>query len=606
MRALLVSVFALLVGCPAPEVPPEQPPLQPVERVADLYWSLGSGLPAGVDVGDLRPTAAFLGAESSPLLDGTDAAFVASLDALALALPDTPLGATVSMLPATTPNELCFDPDSPTADEFLRVRQEALLALADAQLALTHVVVDPATGTPPDNVLCFCTGCSGDGALAPARRLSALWSLLSAGAADGGAEPWMWNRDPQGLQSDALDVFQAELHRETTLLTRVGARASTSPWSPDPPAMADGLRRRVAGDLDLNASHLGPISAMLLDPEDLVDRVRRQRLNGVESWFLGLDDGSHSTEANLDMAHALFLDFGATPDELLGGWIQERWGLDPDSLEGASLRSALAATGSAMNLATHPLGIAVEGADLGVPGAGPIAFVDPGDPAWSDRYNGTQTPLQADILQAHQWVWEGVSKIEGALVDLELATSALPAADATELRRQLDLLLLATTSWARRLDAEFALKLGGAGLGWALDDADALESLAAAADSTPGDTFPVDGATLREAADWIRAQAGAGAPVERAFPIIKNVRYDFVDDRTNVRWRVEPAGTGWSERGSSWPDYPDSSSVGEQDASEWTAWVRQLPANTRFTFRACSVSAGFQVCSADHVLWTPN
>ena len=305
------------------------------------------------------------------------------------------------------------------------------------------------------------------------------------------------------------------------------------------------------------------------------------------------------------MAHALFLDFDATPDELLSAWILERWGLDTATLEGEALLSALSATGRALELSSHPLGISVKDAHLGVPGAGPVSWIDPQDEAWAARFNGTQNPSQEDMLQAHQWLFEGVAMAEAALQDFEIAAPALPQADATELRRQLDLLLLATNAWARRLDADFALKFGGPGIAWSHGDADALDALANTADAIPTDTFPVDGATLRDAATWIREQAGPGDAAQRPFPLIRDVRFDFVDDRTNVRWRVDPAGHGWSERGSSWPDYPDSSSVGTQEASEWTAWVRQLAANPRFTFRACSDAAGFTVCSADRVLWTP-
>jgi hypothetical protein len=604
-HALLLSLLALVACSPEPE-PPTRPPLQPVEREADLYWTVDGPLPAGFDAAALRPAAIVLGPDAAPALDGLgEAAFEAALASLQAAAPGVALGFTLPMLPEDAPNELCFDPVSPTSDEFLRARQDALLALLQGHEAIDTVVVDPATGTRVDDVLCFCTPCESTGPFGQAQRLSAAWSLLSDGTRDAGATPWMWDHDPSGADAEALDVLRTDLHPETSLRVRAGARHFESPWTPDPGAVLDGGWRRVAADVDVTASHQGPLSVALLDAWGLVDRVRRQRLSGVETWFLQLGAGAPGALAEASMAHALFLDFDATPEHLLAGWIQERWGIDASTIEGAALADAIGSTRRALDLATHPLGIAVEGAHLGVPGAGPVTFLDPVDPAWAARFAGTQVPGQQDLLQAHQWLYEGVALAEAAVADLEVAVPALPPGDAVELRRQLDLLLLATNAWARRLDAEFALKFGGPGVAWALDDADALDDLALTADAVPTATFPVDGDTLREAAAWIRETAGPGTAASRPFPLITDVRFDFVDDRTNVRWHVSPGGTGWSERGSVWPDYPESSAVGEQDASEWTAWVRQLPANTRTTFRACSNSAGFSVCSADNVLWTP-
>ena len=606
MRHATSFACLALVACTPDPAPPAPPPIQPVERFADLYWTVDGALPAGFDAVALQPAAILLGPDDAPALDGSlDAAFSARVAGLAAAAPGVPLGLTLPALPPQTPNELCFDPINPTSDDFLRARADALTTLLQAEPDLGMVVVDPASGTSVADVLCFCTPCESTGAFGQAQRLSAAWTALAQGALEGPATPWIWDRDPAGTDAESLELFRTDLHTDSSLRVRAGARAAASPWAPDPPAVEDGSWRRVAVDVDVNASHLGPISIALLDPEALVDRVRRHRLSGVETWFLQLAAGSLGGPVEAAMAHDLFLDFDATPPELMSAWIAERWGLDTDGIEGGALLSALSSTRRALELSTTPLGISVQDAHLGVPGAGAVVWIDPGDPAWTERYQGTQTPGQQDLLQAHQWLFEGVSLAEAALLDFEVAAASLPPADATEIRRQLDLLLLATSAWARRLDAEFALKLGGPGVAWSLDDADALDDLATTADAIPTDTFPVDGPRLREAAAWIREAAGPGTAAARPFPIIKNVRYDFVDDRTNVRWRVEPAGTGWSERGRSWPDYPDSSATGEQEASEWTAWVRQLPANTRTTFRACSDSSGFVVCSADNVLWTP-
>lgn len=606
MRPLLPLALLLLAGCTPDPEPPSQPPLQPVEREADLFWSIDEALPPGFDAATLQPTAILLGAGAAPMLTGDlDLAFEDRLTSLAAAAPGVALGLTLPTLPAEVPTELCFDPLSPTSDEFLRARQDALIALLQGHESITTTVVDASAGTPLDSVLCFCTPCESTGPFGQAQRISAVWTLLAHGTREGGATPWMWDHDPDGGDGEALDIFREDLHPETDLRLRAGARASTSPWAPDPGAVQDGSWRRVAVDFDVTAAHLGPVAITLVDAHSLVDRVRRHRLSGVETWFLQLGDSSLGAPAEVAMAHSLFLDFAATPEELLAEWIEGQWSIGPSTAEGAALLSALGSTRRALELATHPLGIAVEDAALGVPGAGPVVWVDPGDPAWDERFAATSAPGQVDLIQAHQWLWEGVAMAEAAQASFEIAAPALPQGDAIELRRQFDLLLLATRSWARRLDAEFALSFGGPGIGWSLGDADALDELATTADATPTDTFPVHGDALREAAAWIRETAGAGVAAERPFPVIKNVRFDFIEDRTNVRWRVTPAGTGWSERGSGWPDYPETSAVGAQEASEWTAWVRQLAANTRFTFRACSEAAGFTVCSADNVLWTP-
>ena len=606
MRAPLLLVVLVLAACTPDPVPPSQPPLQPVEREADLYWAVDAALPPGFDATALHPTAILLGPSAAPALNGgLDLEFEARLADLIAAAPGVAIGLTLPTLPTEVPNELCFDPVSPASDEFLSARQDALIATLQEHEAVSTVVVDAAAGTPLENVLCFCTPCKSTGPFGQAQRISSLWTLLSEGAGEGGASPWMWDHDPDGGDAEALDIFRTDLHPETELKLRAGARASTSPWAPDPPAMGDGSWRRVAADIDVNSSHLGPVSITLIDAHDLVDRVRRHRLNGVETWFLQLGASSLGAPGEVAMAHAMFLDFAATPEELLSGWILDEWGVDASTAEGAALLSALGSTRRALELATHPLGIAVQGAELGVPGAGAVTWVDPGGDAWSERFAGTQVPGQTDLIQAHQWLWEGVAMAEAAQANFEIAAPVLPQGEAIELRRQFDLLLLSTTAWARRLDAEFALAFGGPGVSWSLGDADALDDLAATADATPTETFPVNGDTLREAAAWIREEAGLGTAAERPFPVIRGVRFDFIEDRTNVRWRVSPAGSGWSERGSAWPVYPETSAVGAQEASEWTAWVRQLAANTRFTFRACSEAAGFTVCSADNVLWTP-
>ena len=617
MRAPMILAL-LLAACPAEEPErPTQPPLDPVDRTAAMLWTVEQAPSAALIEAfeTYRPDAVLFGGQAGAVLDGVDAALLDGLLAVqqradAVEHP-AQYGFELPPLPPDTPS--CLDPADPFGDPNVALREAALRELLSLHTDFDFVSLPLPGDQAPWDVPCSCPPCAGD-EVARAGELSALWQAFGAAIEDSGPEPW-WHDGSSGDDGASVDHALLELHPEAGVHIRVGAsRAGRGIWAPDGPMLGQGARRQVGADLDLLASRFGPSEALLWFPADLADRLRRHRRRGVQNWFVQVN--SAHTDAtqlrvagNLAVSNRFFIDFDADPSDAMLTYVTERFELEPESAEAAALVAALENTGRALDLATHPLGLSQDSPWTAVPGAGAMDWVDPGlEPeGWSDRYGRLNTPDLQTLVDAHQWLWEGVALAEASLASFELARDALTPDDRSAIQRGLDVLLLSTLAWARRVDADLALRHGSAAYAWARDDADALDALADTAVAMGGLTLPVDPAQLMAAADWIRATTGPGAVEARPFPVITEVRFDFVPEeaRTNIRWRVTPQAVGWTERGSDWPLYTESSALGDAPASQWTSWVRNLEGDSRHTFRACAETAEYTVCSADHVLWTP-
>ena len=305
-----------------------------------------------------------------------------------------------------------------------------------------------------------------------------------------------------------------------------------------------------------------------------------------------------------------------TPTERLEAWVAAEFNLDPTSQSTVDLAEALRQTGRAYSLVTHPLGIPVEDLASGV-GALPLSFVDPrpwGE-GWDVRWQALTEPGGQTLVDVNQWGTEGVALAEAAVANFEAGGGALPAAAAVELRRRFASLRFAAHAWKLVVGADLTLKVyladpQGERATWLRQDADDLDDLAGEIETALDsgsilDAFPANPDELRSVAGQLRSAMGTGSSVERPFPTITKVRWDFEDDRTNVKWTLSEPGSGWWERGPGWPmPYDNPSGVGEGPADVWHAWTSSVEPDQRVPFRACGEAGGFRICSADNVFWS--
>ena len=624
LHLLLASTF--LLACEATTVPPEQPPIEPVLRIAGMSLVVHdeAALEQALATREtLRPTGIVLAGALAPSLDGgPEAATVAALATLTEQLgpePDLGVGVQVAALGTDLPASMCFDPDHPTDDATLASRSTALGTLLLAHPEIDEVSIDLAADIAPWDVPCTCTPCDTLGAAGQASRLNAVFGAFDVALDDHGRSGW-W-MDALTVPSTEVDLGEAmalALAEGVGAHARVraaGFRGASHRWAADNPTLDEGATREVVADLDLCGDAYGDTDALLLFPRRLHDRVRHDRDRGVVAWFADTDCGARTAweglgSANLEFALRLFRELGVSPEELALDWTASRFGLAPELEDTASLASALGASGRAFELATHPLGIGVR--EL------PLTWEDPSawDARWGDRVDALSFPAQNDLVAIHQWGAEGHALAEQAFDAVQLASASLDPADFEVLQSQTLALEQQTRSWRLVVSADVTLRVWLEApnddlASWLRHDADSLDELADQVETRVGAGQVAasphsDPGTLRTIAGQLRSAVGPGVAVDRPFPAITEVAASFEEDRTNVRWTLRPGGFGWWERGPGWPEvYDDSSSVGTTAAVFWHGWTPGLTPNSRVPFRACGEVDGIVVCSADRVLWTP-
>ncbi|MCP4868344.1 MAG: hypothetical protein GY898_06475 [Proteobacteria bacterium] len=635
MRNLLLLLLpsVAMLGCETTTVPPEQPPIAPVVRIAGMSLVVhdSDSLDQALATREaLRPTGIVLAGELAPTLDGgPEAATVEALGTLSEALgsePDIGVGVQVAALGTDVPASMCFDPEHPTDDATLAGRSTALASLLLAHPEIDEVSIDLAADVAPWDVPCTCTPCDTVGAAGQANRLNAVYGAFDVALDDHGRSGWWMD----ALTVAAPDVDLGEV-MATALDEGVGAharvrasghRGPSHRWAADNPTLDEGANREVVADLDLCGQSYGDTDALLLFPRRLHDRIGHDRERGVVAWFADTKCGSRTAwdglaVANLEFALRLFRELEVTPETLALEWTGERFGLAPELEDTASLAAALGATGRALELATHPLGIAV--ADVGA-GARelPLTWDDPRpwDDRWADRWETLAFPSQSDLVAIHQWGAEGHSLAAAAFDAVQLASASLDPDDFEELQQGTLALEQQTRAWRLLVNADVTLRVWQEApnddlASWLRHDADSLDELADQVETrvAAGQVDPSphsDPGTLRAVAGQLRAAVGPGVAVDRPFPAITEVGATFEEDRTNVRWTLRPGGLGWWERGPGWPaEYDDSSSVGTSSAVFWHGWTPGLMPETRVPFRTCGDVDGAVVCSSDRVLWTP-
>ncbi len=534
----------------------------------------------------------------------------------------------------------CFDPSNATGDPALAASRDGLLAFLEAWPDVVDVVLDPSGGATYWDIECTCTPCDGLDAPALGARYEVLWRMLSAEIVARQRIGWWWHNAPDTvgagstLPDDAprssLDAALDDGVADLQIPQRAGAtRGGDSVWGPIDDRLDDGALRQVAGSLDLAVSRHGPTDAVLLDPVDIQDRLRRERARGVLAWFAAVDAPGRRAhgrleEANAIVAHQIFREFGAESNQVLREWVVERFGLTPETTAADSLADGLAGTGRALDLATHPLGIGVSDLAAGVPASLPLSYGDPSrfDAAWADRVARLAAPDLQTIIDVNQWVREGAIAASEALAAINLAAPDMTASDEQLLRRRIRTLDFAVRGWGLVVLADVTLRALDQGLdeprlaSWLADDLASMATLAndvdaAVATGEIADPFPVSTANLRAIAAQLDAIVGGAVPEARGFPVLFRLTHDFANSRTNFRWGVSPPAIGWVERGSEWPVYDDSSDHGDGPATWWTGWQNGLAADSRVTWRACAEIEetaeveGVVVCSSDHALWTP-
>lgn len=631
--AFLLAALSLAVACePAPDPPIPDPPDPPVVVVDPVMnWVVGDddtdAWSAALDLADTHaPDGLVLGGALSPaLLDGEPdsltgealAAFVAGLG------EDISLGLQLSALGADLPGSLCADPANPGSEPHLAARAARLASLLTEHPEVAELSVAVAGPPAPWDTDCACAPCGQEGA---AGHLDAVFDGLTADLPEGVAS-WWWDSlsGPASADIDAASAMDGAVEGHSADdLPRVRAaiyRGAPHLWAPENPRLRDDAERTIAADLDFVCAPCGPTEAPLVFADSLYDRIRLDRSRGVTTWYGATDGGGQSAwgrpeEANIVLATQWAHDPLPTPSEALEAWVAAEYNLDPTSQSTVALAEALRQTGRAYSLVTHPLGIPVANLEDGV-GALPLSYVDPrpwGE-GWDVRWQTLTDPGGQTLVDANQWGVEGVELAAAAVLAFEDGGPSLPASAAVGLRQRLAVLHFATRAWKLLVGADLTLKVYLADpqaerARWLRQDADDLDDLSAeiqtALDSGAIlDPFPANPDELGSVASQLRSAMGTGASVERPFPTITEVRWDFEDDRTNVKWTLSEPGAGWWERGPGWPQpYDNPSGIGEGPADIWHAWTSSVEPDQRVPFRACGEAAGYRVCSADNVFWS--
>jgi len=631
---LLCSLSSLaLLGCETTTVPPEQPTIDPVVRIAGLSFVVHDADDLATALAtreQYRPTGIVLGGGLAPSLDGgPEIATRAALDVLDAELGeerDLGIGIQIAGLGTDVPATMCFDPSNPTSDATLADRSTALATLLLAHPELDEVSIDLAAGVAPWDVECTCTPCDSLGASGQGARLNAVFGAFEIVLDDHGRSGW-WG-DALTVPSPELDLAEvmatglADGRGAHARVRAAGRQGAPHRWATDNPTLADGATREVAADLDLCGDAYGVTDALLLFPRRLHDRIRADRERGVVAWFADTGCGPRSAwdglaVANIGFASRLFRELDVRPEALVLDWAAERFGVDGEVDEIVALAAALGDTGRALELVTHPLGIGVADVAAGVREL-PLTWDDPRswDADWGDRWDRLAFPEQADLVSIHQWGAEGHALAELSFDAVQTASELLDPDDFALLQSQTLALELQTRAWRLVVNADLTLRVWQDApnddlASWLRDDADRLESLAGEVETHlgTGQVLPSphsDPEVLVAVALQVRSLVGAGPSEERPFPVITAVGATFEEERTNVRWTLRPGGIGWWERGPGWPaPYDTLSGIGTAPAVFWHGWTASLDPETRIPHRACGEVEGAIVCSSDRVLWTP-
>ncbi|MBN94409.1 MAG: hypothetical protein CL928_10095 [Deltaproteobacteria bacterium] len=632
-RTAIVLTLVLACGCDetVPAEPEPLPSLDTPPRAAGLFWVVSNPNEDAVEAvretpPGWAPSGIVLNGSAAPALPGDeDPADTAGLDLLgdfeallATEARHLKLGVQVAALGGASPSDVCFDPADPTSDPTLLARHEGLSELLASQPVIDTLVIGVASPIAPWDQNCTCAPCASTDEQSLAERAGVVFDALSSATEGTAVHTWWWDQADSSRERMTLALASSN----PAALRATSARDHDHTWAITNPRLDDGQQRRVAADIDVLGHHFGDAHLLRLSPDDLQDRFRRHRQQGVSTWFATLDNELDSAlgrpeEANLHFAGEFFRNIGAEPSTVMTTWVSHHYGLGEGTAAAATLAEGLRHTGRAADMATHPWGFTVAGMEGGMPESLPLVLVEPTEDAvgWAERFERAQHPDTDTLVAVHQWGAEAMSMSEAAVAAVEEVSDLLAEADLEDLRSRTSHLHATTRGLAALTNADFTLRAYQVGpeeelKQWLRSDAATLEALAFEIDSAVAlgqwpSAHPLDSAALLAVATQLREAVGAGTETQRGFPTITGIRHDFEDQRINFHWTLSPSGSGWVELGSQWPDYDGSSATGPGPAAQWHAWVDPEPANTRMTYRPCGASGGFQVCSSDRVLWTP-
>jgi hypothetical protein len=615
--------LVLAIGCGDAALEPETPaPLDPVDRTATLVWVLDEADPGAVSAAlstleDTVPTTVLLGGENVPdpaaIDDPRFEALLAQVELAAEAVGRRiEIAIELPALPPGDPGPFCFDRTDPFADPAIAERTDDLGRFLRAFSSVRDVIlsfdVDPRSWAAE----CACSTCESQLPNDLAVRMTTLFAAYSEPVATEFRTLWWWDRatteDPTAVDPGSyMDLALGTVNRDRHLSLRLmSMRGPDHPWGANNPRIAATEARRMAIDLDPAGTRFGPGGAYLFLLDDLYDRARRHRAASAIGWYVDLGGegrrapGDLAGEASLRFIGELFRNFEADPDEVLAAYLADEIAVPGDD-DLHDLASALRASGRALDLATHPLGISVD-LDMGIPATFPVVWIDPReDPRWAVRWFELTSPDRATAAAIHQWGAEATALVADALEALALAQDQLRADAALDLEQGLHTLDVWVRAWHVVVDADTALRFviaASAGperdeaYAWLRADAARLRALGAEIQAgLASDTYrlpvPVDPTALLALAAEAEAEAGPGEATERPFPILTRITHAMEADRFTVRWEVDPAAGGSIEWGTAWPVYDDGGNGDDEPTTRWSAWREQTPgADVRVTFRA--------------------
>jgi hypothetical protein len=599
-RLVLAALAAVLWGCPSPgPEPPTTTPVQPGPTQVRWWARLAAAAPDEAALQALQPLPV------GGLLLAEDVHRFG--EGLPSASGDLPVGVEVAGF-GDGPLPTCFDPALPGSDPVIAARAQQVLELVRDHPQVTFVAVDAAAPPGPSAAVCDCNACEDEPDELEASKLTTLWRALRQAAAEEGAAPWWWDRvdgrspiDPSQWVDDARDGLANSERVRTTAV-----RGPAHRWAPSAPAAEAWPGPSLLVDLDLAGARFGRSDAAVVFAHEIEDRSRTQGSRGVLGWVTQVDVAGEvpdhpAARAARGAFAARWQERARSTLEGLAEWMQDEWLLDADTA--LTLARDLGATGLALDLATHPLGIGPSDTSR-LPSSLPLQLVDPSrwDGAWAERFASLATPDRETLVRAHGWTAQGVAAAEAAVSTAQAVFEQLPPEVAEPLLASVRSTQTLARIWHRLLNAELTSRALGTVTGagpWLRADADALELLAA---GLPPEDERAD--RLAGLAQALRALVGDGPATERAFPVISAVHAEIDGEDIAVTWRLDPPGAGWVELGPGWPTWDESSERREGPDATWEARIPARGVDARLAFRVCGEVGDDVVCSADDAAWT--
>ncbi|HDH96171.1 MAG TPA: hypothetical protein ENF73_00400, partial [Proteobacteria bacterium] len=373
---------------------------------------------------------------------------------------------------------VCFDPADPFWEERRNVYRQALSMVPQVD----GVVVSFGSASPePWWAMCLCDYClnlppTGNPILDllhshPVERIHLLFDVLHRVVVSEFKKKLLI-RTFIHLPAE-LDWMIEALHTSPISELAVMSKCVPQDWEPfypHNPVICDNGGFDQVVEFDLGAEYWGESAFPFAMLDYLKYRLEHGLRCGIRGAFARIERGSHAAfgtpnEMNIYAFSELLHDITRPTDEILKEWISQRYGVEPESDEGAALARALELTFDAVRKMYYVKGFWLEkGSDVptDLSGIDEMLFIrslanwDPDYRAWDAELKSPTKKTISDIAQEKH---EATTLAREALDLLEVAGSAMADEDYQDLRRRLEHLYDCTLIWNHIYQAAFRWKL---------------------------------------------------------------------------------------------------------------------------------------------------